>query len=235
MKRFIGWGFEQRGLCLHRAWGPTQWHTEAFWNGQKSVLWGFVEASLHYQDYLNHWPVGIDSTSSPLSGNQEVGLKFQPFNHMIGSPGNQPPYLGAAKSHLIHMTRQLYHSLHLRNSKGLWAVSEELWNTAKYIFPKNLNVVVLSESRSTLCSLMDCSTPGFPDLHHLPGLAQTHLHWVNDAIQPSHLLLPPSPPALNLSQHQGLFQWVSFLHQVAKALELLLMNFFNFSTPYELL
>ena len=78
-----------------------------------------MEASLHYHDYLNNWPVAIDSTSSPLPGNQRVGLKFQPFNHMIGFPGNQPPYLGAAKSHLIHMTKDSFITLHLRNSKGL--------------------------------------------------------------------------------------------------------------------
>ena len=52
---------------------------------------------------------------------------------------------------------------------------------------------------------MDCSTPGFPDHHQLPELAQTHVHWVGDAIQPSHPLSSPSPPAFNLSQHQGLF------------------------------
>ena len=56
-----------------------------------------------------------------------------------------------------------------------------------------------------LCDSMDCSMPGFPFLHHLPELAQTQVHWVGDAIQPSHPLLPPSPPAFNLSQHQGLF------------------------------
>ena len=55
---------------------------------------------------------------------------------------------------------------------------------------------------------MKCSMPGFPVLHYLPEIAQTQLCWVNDAIQPSHLLLPPSPPAFNLSQNQGLFQWV---------------------------
>ena len=59
----------------------------------------------------------------------------------------------------------------------------------------------------TLCDPMDCSTPGFPVLHHLLELAQTHVHWVGDAIQPSHSLLSPSSPALNLSQHHGLFQW----------------------------
>ena len=55
---------------------------------------------------------------------------------------------------------------------------------------------------------MDCSTPGFPVLHYLPEFAQTHVHWVDDVIQPSHPLSPLSPPALNLSQHQGLFQRV---------------------------
>ena len=66
---------------------------------------------------------------------------------------------------------------------------------------------------------MDCSTPGFPVLYHHPELAQTHVHWVGDATQPSHLLSSPSPPAFNLSQHQGLLQWVGSLHQVAKGLE----------------
>ena len=56
---------------------------------------------------------------------------------------------------------------------------------------------------------MDYSTPGFPILHHLPELAQTHVHWVSDAKQPSHPLSSPSPPAFNLSQHQGLFQGVA--------------------------
>ena len=63
---------------------------------------------------------------------------------------------------------------------------------------------------------MDCSTPGFPVLHHLLELSQTHVHRVSDAIQPSHPLLSPSPPAFNLSQHQGLFQTVGSSHKVAK-------------------
>ena len=59
----------------------------------------------------------------------------------------------------------------------------------------------VAQSCLTLCDPMDCSTPGFPVLHHLPELAQTHVHLVGDAIQPSHPLLSPSPPAFNLSQH----------------------------------
>ena len=71
-----------------------------------------------------------------------------------------------------------------------------------------------------LCSPMDCSMPGLPVHHQLLELAQTHNHWISDATEPSHPLLSPSPPALNLSQHQGLFKWVSSSHQVAKVLEL---------------
>ena len=71
---------------------------------------------------------------------------------------------------------------------------------------------------------MDCSTPGLPVHHQLPELTQTHVHLVGDTIQPSHPLSSPSPPALNLSQHQGLFQWVSSSHQVAKVLEFQLQN-----------
>ena len=76
----------------------------------------------------------------------------------------------------------------------------------------------------TLCDPVDCSTLGFPVLHYLPKFAQTHVHWIGDAIQSSHPLSPPPSPALNLSQHQGLFQWASSSHQVAKVLELQLQH-----------
>ena len=72
----------------------------------------------------------------------------------------------------------------------------------------------------TLCNPKDCSTAGFPVLHYLPEFAHIRIHCVKDAIQPSCPLLASSPPALNLSQHQGLFQWVDSLNHVAKVLEL---------------
>ena len=71
---------------------------------------------------------------------------------------------------------------------------------------------------------MECSMPGFPVLHHLLEFAQIHVLWVSDAIQPSHPLLPPYLPALDFSQHQGLFQWVASSHQVAKIVELQLQQ-----------
>ena len=70
----------------------------------------------------------------------------------------------------------------------------------------------------TLCDPMDSSTPGLPAHHEFPEFTHTHVHWVSDAIQPSHPLSSLSPPAFNLSQHQGLFHRVSFLCQVAKVL-----------------
>ena len=69
-----------------------------------------------------------------------------------------------------------------------------------------------------------CSMPSFSVLHHLPQLAQTHVHWVNDAIQPFRSLSSSSPPVFKSFQHQGLFQWASSLHQVAKVLEFQLQH-----------
>ena len=77
----------------------------------------------------------------------------------------------------------------------------------------------VAQSCPILCNPMDCRTPGFPVHRQLLELAQTHVHRVSDAIQPSHPLSSPSLPAFNLSQHQGLFQEVSSLHQVTKVLE----------------
>ena len=82
----------------------------------------------------------------------------------------------------------------------------------------------VAQSCQTLCDPMICSTPGLPVHHQLPRSTQTHVHWVSDAIQPPHPLLSPSPPALNLSQHQGLFKWASASYQVAKVLEFQLQH-----------
>ena len=82
----------------------------------------------------------------------------------------------------------------------------------------------VAQSCTTLCNPMDCSTPGLPVHHQLPEFTQAHVHWVGDAIQPSDPLSSSSPSAINLSQHQGLFQWVSSSHQVAKVLEFQLQH-----------
>ena len=82
----------------------------------------------------------------------------------------------------------------------------------------------VTQSCPTLCDPMDSRMPGFHVHHQLPELTQTHVHWVGDAIQPSHPLSSPSPPAFNHSQHQGLFKWVSSSHQMAKVLEFQLQH-----------
>ena len=102
-----------------------------------------------------------------------------------------------------------------------WSMEEEQkpWRTLLY----KVLFSSVAQLCPTLCDPMDCSTPGFPVHHQLPELAQTHIHRVGDAIQPSHPLSSPSPPTFNLSQHQGLFKWVSSSHQVAKGLEFQLL------------
>ena len=112
----------------------------------------------------------------------------------------------------------------------LWLIDVKVWQkTAKFckaiiLQLKNSNQLTcvcccsVAQSCLTLCDPMDCSTPDFPVFHYFE-FAQTHAHWVDDTIQPSHPLSSPFPPAFNLSQHQGLFQWVSSLHQVTKVLE----------------
>ena len=94
-------------------------------------------------------------------------------------------------------------------------------STVIVLLPVSPFVVIAQPlSHVQLCDPMDCSMLGFPVFHYLPGFSQTHVRWVGDAIQLSFPLLPSSLPALNLSQHQDLFQWVVCLHQVAKILKL---------------
>ena len=82
----------------------------------------------------------------------------------------------------------------------------KLKNQKHYTVYVCVYVCSVAQLCSPLCTPMDCSTPGFRVHHQLPELAQTHVHRVGDAIQPSNPLSSPSPPAFNLSQHQGLFQ-----------------------------
>ena len=97
-----------------------------------------------------------------------------------------------------------------------------LRNRTSAPFPWKFSSV--TQSCPTLCDPMNRSTPGLPVHHQLPQFTQTHVHRVSDAIQPSHPLSSPSPPAPNPSQHQSLFQWVNSLHEVAKLLEFQLQH-----------
>ena len=128
----------------------------------------------------------------------------------------KPTYAGARKSICLRKARKsLQRRWHL--SQGLKDEQGFLWRSGwGELATWGICCCSVTKSYSTLCDPMDCSTPGFPVLHSVLEFAQTHVHWLYDAIQPSHPLSPCSP-ALHLSQHQSLFQWVSSLHQVAKS------------------
>ena len=136
----------------------------------------------------------------------------------------QRPGIRVWHYHLQACSNQQYPLSVLIYSKE--AMMPSLWAVCSYPESQMLSVQFSSVSQSclTLCNPMNHSTPGLPVHHQLPESTQTHVHRVSDAIQPSHPLSSPFPPALNLSQHQSLFQWVNSLHQVAKVLEFQLQH-----------
>ena len=103
-------------------------------------------------------------------------------------------------------------SLNIRTAKGTY---KKQWVSVIFC----LQFSSVAQLCPTLCDTMNCSTPDLPVHHQLPEFTQTHVRRVGDAIQPSHPLSSPSPPAPNPSQHQSLFQWVNSSHEVAKVLE----------------
>ena len=110
--------------------------------------------------------------------------------------------------------------IHFPNyKKGIESLLTPLWLMSHCLSIQFSQFSSVAQSCLTLCNPMNCSTPGLPVHHQLPEFTQTHVHRVSDAIQPSHSLLSPSPPVHNPSQHQGLFQWVNYSHEVAKVLE----------------
>ena len=151
-----------------------------------------VQSLSHVQLFLTPW---IIAYQAPLSFTISWGLlNFMSIKSVMIS------------NYLIHCHPLLLLPSIFQNSKKMHKAEIKA-----LILSVQFNSV--SQSCLTLCDPMECSTPGFPVHHQLPELAQTHVHQVSDAIQPSHPLLSPSSPAFNLSQHQGLSQWVSFLHQ----------------------
>ena len=110
------------------------------------------------------------------------------------------------------------HKVEIEVSKRIW---KKKFLTGQYITVQFSSV---TQSCPALCDPMNLSMPGLPVRHQLLEFTQTHVHRVGDAIQPSHPLSSPSPPASNISQHQGVFQWVNSLHEVAKVLEFQLQH-----------
>ena len=120
---------------------------------------------------------------------------------------------------------QMANKLMKRCSISLIIRETQIKTTIRYhLMPVRIQVTSVVQSCPTLCDPMNCSTPGLPIHHQLPESIKTHVHSVGDAIQPSYPLSSPSPPALTLSQNQGLFQWVSSWHQIATVLVLQLQH-----------
>ena len=100
--------------------------------------------------------------------------------------------------------------------KQILFINVYMWNEKKMVSDQ---ISWVAQSCPTTCDPMNCSTPGLPVQHQLPEFTETHVHWVSDALQPSHPLSSPSPLSPNPSQHQSLSQWVNSSHEVAKVLE----------------
>ena len=125
--------------------------------------------------------------------------------------------------HQLSVSKLLFSFVRYRGSTQLDYIF--LWSIFYNLILVTTSVQFSSVTQScpTLCDPMDCSTPGLPVHHQFPEFTQTHAHWVDDAIQPSHPVASPSP-AFSFSQHQGLFKWVSSSHQMAKILEFQLQH-----------
>ena len=131
-------------------------------------------------------------------------------------------------------TVQKHQFFHAQHSVNCDAIYMKVYGKSYKIYFLKISFQFSSVTQSypAVCNPMECSIPGLPVHHQLPELAQTHVRWVSDAIQPSHPLSSPSFPAFNLARDQGLFQWVSSSHQVAKVLEFQLQHQTSFRTDW---
>ena len=158
------------------------------------MLWCYIFLQLHF------------TSRSPSAFT--VGLETPKLRaELVPVPGDQT----SLKDQKVKQT--LEERRHFCETLGFCATSRS-WR----FLIKSVQFSSVAQSCLTLWDPMACSTPGFPVHHQLPELTQTHIHQVGDAIQPSHPLSSPSPPAYNPSQHQGLFKWNSSSHQLAKKL-----------------
>ena len=154
-------------------------------------------------------------TSVGSSQNQESSRKIS-ISALLTMP--KPLTVWITTDHGKFLKRWEYQNCLLRN---LYAGQEATVRTGH---ETSVQFSSVAQSCPTLCDPMDYSMPDLPVHHQLLEFAQTHIHWVSDTIQPSHPLLSPSPPTFNLSQHWGLFKWVSSSYQVAKVLEFQLQH-----------
>ena len=180
--------------------------------GDRSHFWSTITCHRITQEVrpparINQEPYHGFRITQPLSFSFCVSLPMSPSHLPSSSAHSQIPATGQPCSfpYLPNRVGPIQYPLDLCTS----------WN---------IQFSSVAQSCLTLCDPMDHSMPGLPVHHQLPDFIQIHVHWVGEDIQPSHPLLSPPPPAFSLSQHQGLFQWVSSSHQLTKVLELQLQH-----------
>ena len=164
------------------------------------------------------------------------GDGYKPRSRVLTLTWFTPFEMWKTSLHLTQENKPLWESMMLGHWEGILSGTkrhEQGWGVCNHTFGNLLKCCwyycsvqfsSVAQSCPILCDPMNCSTPGLPVHHKLLESAQTHAHWVGDAIQPSHPLSSPSPPAPNPSPHQGLFQCVNSPHQVAKVLEFQLQH-----------
>ena len=191
------------------------------------AMWEMWVQFLGWEDPLEKAMATHCSRESLESPMDRGVLRVTPWVHGASKNWTQLSYWH------FHYTWLVLKSHHIASSNKFFFIKDITYDFS-YMRPKNMTlnwtklrsikrvqyqIRSVTQSCPTLCDPMNCSTPGLPVHHQLPEFTQTHVHQVSDAIQPSHPLLSPSPPAPNPSQHQSLFQWVSSSHEVAKGLE----------------
>ena len=203
----ISFSFTHFSSCL-QSFPASVFHNHK--NLTKMIKWTTVLCNL-----MNLWAIPCRATqdrwvtaeSSDKTWSTEEG-NSKPFQHScLENPMNSMKRI--AWSYVIQC-------LAFRGTNKLFSAVAALFNIPTAI---SIQFSSVAQSCLTLCDPINCSMPGLPVHHQLPEFTQTHIPWVSDVIQPSHPLSSPSPPVPNPSQHQSLFQWVNFSHEVAKVLE----------------
>ena len=188
------------------------------WNIFAVLGWtAMLFKTIYFQEPETYWESKL-LTSFPLPSSSPSWFWCSEFMDL---------YLVATALYYIELPQWLSGGIRLKcSSRRRWKfnpwVRKFPWSGTWQLNPVFSSVQSLSRVR--ICNLRNRSTPGLPVHHQLPEFTQTHVHRVSDAIQPSHPLSSPSPPVLNLSQHQGYFKWVSSSHQVVKVLEFQLQH-----------
>ena len=181
------------------------------------LLHGWHLQHICWRNYLYHWPTILPSVLrayghqlTPLSSEGREGASPSSLLHTNSALQTFPPGPDSSSESSLSAASWV-NPVERDQAQALLMEAGLTYTLGNHVSKSFISNCCCSVTQScpTLHDPMDCSTPGFPVLHCLLELAQTHVHWVNDAIQPSHPLSPTSSPALNLSQHHGLCQLIS--------------------------